>query len=228
MKPGPIGQILRKVEQKKEEKFAPLNKELAKISEAAPKDQDRILQEVETQKQLGTGYADQYANKRAEMLAKLSNILVTQQNRQLEQNIPQLAEQANLRGIFRSTGLGNSIADRAKTLAADTSSELARQAIADQGANIADIQGVNQDYLQGRYSGLGRRFSLEDMARQGAIAKETGLALQPAAPNVPSAKGAGALQGGLGGAAAGSNFGPHGALAGAAIGAVGGGAAGGK
>ena len=205
----------------KEEQFA---KTIKDIKDAAPADQAKIMAEVDKQKELGTGYANDYASKRSSMLNDLSNLLVNQQNRQLQLAVPDLAEQANLSGIFRSTGLGNSIADRAKTLAEETSNQLALQGLNDRSANISDIQGVNNDYLTGRYSGLSRSFSLEDMARQGEIAKTTGQLVQPAPVQTPSAKGGGALTGALGGAATGGSVGgPLGAGVGAVLGGIGGG-----
>lgn len=210
----------------KEAQFAAAIEELRR---AAPEDQARIMKEVEEQKRLGAGYAGESSSKRAAMLTKLSDLLVSQQNRQLKDQIPELAEQANLKGIFRSTGLGNSIGREASKLAAQTSDELARQSLYNTEQDITDMQGVNQDYLRGRYSGLERSFSLEDMARQGLIAKTTGQLVQPAPVKTPSAKGSGALQGALGGAGIGASVGgPYGAAAGGLIGAVGGGKLGSK
>lgn len=149
------------------------------IRQQAPLDEAKIMAEVNKQKELGTGYAGDYANTRKQALSDLSNLLVEQQNRQLGLEVPDLAEQANLKGIFRSTGLGNSIAREAGNLAASTSEKLAEQGLADRSANIGDIQNVNNAYLQGRYSPLQRSLSLEDLATNAQIAKTTGQALQP-------------------------------------------------
>lgn len=196
------------------------------IKAAAPLDYAKILEEAERQKQLGSEYAGVYADKRRTALEDLSTLLAQQQNRQLQLQVPELAEQANLKGIFRSTGLGNSIGREAGRLAATTSEQLALQGLQDRSANLTDLSNVDQGYLGGRYSALQRGFSLQDLARQAEIAKTTGAVLQPTPQATPSAKGGSALQGGLGGAGIGGQVGGvPGAIIGGIGGAIGGGQA---
>ena len=188
------------------------------LNEGAITDQQTLMAEAEEQKKLGTQYAGSYDTRRKENLSRLAGILAEQQNRQLQQNIPGLASQANLQGVYRSTGLGNSIAREAGQLAANTTSDLAQQGVADSYAGIADTQGVDNQYLQGRYGSLQRRMSIEDLARNAAIGSVVGKSLQPE-PVKQNAKG-GTLNGALGGASAGAAFGPWGAGIGAVAGGV--------
>jgi hypothetical protein len=183
----------------------------------------RIMDEVLKQRSLGTQYADERSTSREQSLSDLANILAKSQQTQLMDRIPDIAEQANLKGIFRSTGTGNAVAREAGNLTRDTSHQIALQGLQDREAGLADRAGVNQAYLQGRWSPLQRDMSLDDYMLQARQAQMMGALGQPAQQG--SGKGGGALQGGIGGATAGASFGPWGALIGGGLGAVAGGQA---
>jgi hypothetical protein len=196
--------------------YAALQKQVAGL-----KNDPRIMQEVSAQRSLGTQYADERSTSREQSLSDLANILAKSQQSQLMDRIPDIAEQANLKGIFRSTGTGNAVAREAGNLTRDTSHQIALQGLQDREAGLADMAGVNQAYLQGRWSPLQRDMSLDDYMLQARQAQITGAMAQPQSQG--SAKGGGALQGGLGGAMAGAKFGPWGAAIGAGVGGVAGG-----
>jgi hypothetical protein len=199
---------------------------IRQINDMAPGEQAKVMAEVDKQKELGTGYNTGYAATREQNIKEMADLLASSQQRQLMDRVPELAEQANLSGVFRSTGMGNAVAREAGNLAAATSEQLGQYGLQQKNANLADTMGTNADYLKGRYSSLERGTGLTDLALQAQIAKETGQAL--AAP-VKSGKGAGALTGALGGAGVGATVGgPMGAAIGGGLGLIGGGQLGGK
>jgi hypothetical protein len=62
--------------------------------------------------------------------------------------IPDIAEQANMRGIYRSTGTGNAVAREASRPTASTQEALAAQGLADRAAGIGDSQATNNYYFK--------------------------------------------------------------------------------
>lgn len=155
--------------------YADLEKMIGSMKQS---DSSRIMDEVNAQRGIGNANAAEYSNERKKALADLSTVLADSQKRQLMDRVPELAEQANLQGIFRSTGMGNAIAQEASKLAAATSDQLAQQGLADREANITDKQNVDSAYLQGRYSPIQRELSLEDYLTQAKSSLMTGAAAQ--------------------------------------------------
>jgi hypothetical protein len=81
-------------------------------------EKQQLLREAELQKGLSGQNAEElnakageyntgYASTRQTALNDLSTLLADSQKRQLMDRIPDIAEQANMRGVFRSTGTGN-------------------------------------------------------------------------------------------------------------------------
>lgn len=117
--------------------------------------------------------ADSQKSARAQSLTDLGSILAQNQMNQFNRAIPDLAEQANTAGIYRSTGFGNILAQKYANLTADTQTQLALQGIADRNA-----------YLQQQQQALGTQLGFSG---QGAQAQASGQ------QTIGSA-GAGALQ----------------------------------
>lgn len=192
----------------------------------AQKDVDQLLKEAELQKSLSTQTAQEQADQRQQQLSNLANLLATQQAKDLKTEMPGIYEDLNTRGLLRSSALGTAAAREAAKLSAQTSTTLGQQAIANTAQSTADLGNIEGAYQAARNSALGRQFSIEDYLRQLEGSKQLGAIVNPVQP---SGKGAGALKGGLGGAAIGGQFGgPTGAIVGGVTGLLGGGAMGGK
>lgn len=194
------------------------------------RDEGKLLAEAELAKQLRQQSYDQTTASRQKMLDDLSSLLIKQQQAQLSDSLPSIYEDLNTRGLLRSSALGDRVSTEQARLARQTSEALAQQGLADRNQALNQLTGIEESYLTGRESALGRRFSLEDYARQIAASKELGALAMPVQQAQPSGKGGSALQGGLGGAATGAaaTKSPWGALAGGALGILGGGALGSK
>ncbi len=114
------------------------------------------------------------------------------------QSIPDLAEQANTKGILRSTGFGDSLARQYTNLTANTQGQLALQGINDRNTLLGQQAGLTQaglsnadTYANGLTdvvntkigadnAGLQRNFSLADYQKQLNDAVQYGQA--PATP----------------------------------------------
>lgn len=190
---------------------------------------------------LNNSITEQAAKRKADLEA-MSKLLADRQMEQYNRAIPDLAEQANTKGILQSTGFGDILANKYRDLTADTQYELAKQGLSDSSTTLQqqyDLAkqgyGVTDQYAGGladvantklgfQTSGLQRGFSLSDYAQQVQDMAKYGQAPNPTSQS--GSKGAGAVSGGLSGAATGGAVGgPWGAAIGGTIGAVGGGQA---
>lgn len=185
-------------------------------------DQYKIEREGARQAQQQTDLAATQKGLHASNLNDYAKLLATNQNSLFNREVPQLAEQANTKGIFRSTGFGDSLAKEYSNLTADTQNKLGLQAIAygDQDtAALGKAVNIAQSY-QGQ--GLNRQFSLDDYNKQKQDAIAYGKEFQPIAPSSGGGKSGLAT---LAGAGVGGAFGgPAGAAVGAGVGGqVGGG-----
>lgn len=186
-------------------------------------DQYKIEQEGARQAQQQTDLAATQKGLHASNLNDYAKLLATNQNSLFNREVPQLAEQANTKGIFRSTGFGDSLAKEYSNLTADTQNKLGLQAIAygDQDtAALGNAVNIAQSY-QGQ--GLNRQFSLDDYNKQKQDTIAFGKQFQPIAPSGGSGKVGSTLGGAATGGIAGSALGPWGTAIGAGLGAVGGG-----
>lgn len=189
----------------------------------ASTDQNRLLAEAELQRQMGNDFASTQATSRDQMLREYADLISQQQNRILDENAPGLYEDLNTRGLLRSSELGNALGRERAKAASILQEQVGLQGLQDRQANLGELQGVQNQYQQGRYGAIQRGMSLEDFARQVEAAKLTGQALAPIQQPTPSTKGATGVQGALGGGTIGANFGPTGAIIGAGAGLLGGG-----
>lgn len=139
---------------------------------------------------------------RKQYLDEMASMLSTQRDQSFKRAIPMLAEDANVKGIYSSTGFGDSLARQYRELEQDAQNNLTQAGLA-----------TGNDALQ-------RELSLEDFGRD---IKASSMLGSQFAPKVQKPGKVGpALQGAVGGGAAGSAFGPWGAGIGAGLGAIGG------
>lgn len=99
--------------------------------------------------------ADQQKSARAQALTDLGTTLAQNQQNLFNQSIPDLAEQANTSGMYRSTGFGNILAQKYANLTQNTQSALALQGISDRDA-----------YLQAQQQALGANLGYQGQATQ--------------------------------------------------------------
>lgn len=142
---------------------------------------DRGAIELEAQRQasqLQSALDEQKALREANR-AKMAEMLSADRDESFRRAIPMLAEEANTRGIFRSTGFGEQLAQKYSDLTRDTESKLAELEYGDSekyAAGIGDIANVRAGLQTG---GLQREFSLDDAARSEALARELAKLSQP-------------------------------------------------
>lgn len=124
--------------------------------------------------------ADKQKSARSQALTDMAGLLATNQQNLFNRAIPNLAEQANTSGIYRSTGFGDILANKYANLTQDTQQQLAMQGLSDrdaylqaqsgalnqglgwqgqaantQGQNQTNIAGAGASALQSYGSGLG-------------------------------------------------------------------------
>lgn len=144
---------------------------------------------------------------RQQQLNDLAGVLASNRQKNMDFAIPQIAENANVAGIYRSTGFGNALAQKnAELMAAD------QNTIARAGIDNTDILTGGND------AALGRNLSLADFGRDLKASSTLGAQFAPKVQQ-PGKVGT-TMSGAVGGGAAGAPFGPWGAAIGAGAGAV--------
>lgn len=144
---------------------------------------------------------------RQQQLNDLAGVLASNRQKNMDFAIPQIAENANVSGVYRSTGFGNALAQKnAELMAAD------QNTIARAGIDNTDILTGGND------SALGRDLSLGDFGRDLKASSTLGAQFAPKVQQ-PGKVGP-AMSGAVGGAAAGAPLGGPGILAGGALGAA--------
>lgn len=142
-------------------------------------DQYKIEKEGLRQKLQSQKTAAEQKTQRSTQLNELANLLSTRADTNFARSIPQIAEQANTGGIFRSTGYGNALAEQQKQLQEDVASQVSQQGLMNQALDtqsLSDILAASQGF---QTSGVQRTFSLEDFNNQTAAALKLAQASQP-------------------------------------------------
>lgn len=116
---------------------------------------------------------------RKNALNDLAGILAKQQSEAFSRSVPQLAEDANTGGIFRSTGYGEALARKQAQLTSDTSNQLALKGISDRDLTAAGMGDITDNRLAMQQSGLQRQFTLDDFAKNVDVAKALAEASKP-------------------------------------------------
>lgn len=101
------------------------------------------------------GLADQQKSARAQALTDLAGVLADQQLKSFNRAVPNLAEQANTSGIYRSTGFGDILARKYTELEQDRQNQLALQGISDR-----------DQYLSAQQAALGNKLGYSGQAAQ--------------------------------------------------------------
>lgn len=147
--------------------------------------------ELEAQRQAGElqqAALAQYSTKQ-QGLTSLAQALADSEQKQFSLAIPQLAEQANTSGIYRSTGFGEALASQYAQLEAQRQAQLATAgygATTDYANSLGDIANTATGLQTG---GLGRSNSLTDLIQsQNFASSMLGRQLDAARANAPSAK----------------------------------------
>lgn len=193
------------------------------------RDEKKLLQEAQFAKEQREKTLLENQGRRAGYVSEIADLLAKQQKTAFDRMTPDIMEDLNARGLLRSSALGDRLSKEQANLTADTSNRLGLLAAEGKMSDLNAYNAINEGYLGDRGSAIGRRFSLEDFARQLDAAKTLGATNAPQVSSGGSGKGSGALQGAMSGAATGASVGgPWGAAAGGVIGAVGGGQLGSK
>lgn len=175
------------------------------ISGAAGRDVSTILDETERARQMQMDLWNQQQQMKAASRSELAELLNQQMERQYSEQVPGYLEDLNTRGLLRSSALGDRLAQERSRMGAGVNEQLALQAIQDQYGGIEGLGGIQESYLQGRQGALGRRFSLEDYARQMEASKALGQAVTPVTPYTGGGK-SGTAQTGMAGAGLGMSL----------------------
>lgn len=142
---------------------------------------DRGAVELEAQRQAGQlqGTLDQQKALRDENRRKLAETLAADRDEAFSRAIPTLSEEANTRGMYRSTGFGELLANKYTDLTRDVQSKLAEAEYGDSEkyvGGLGDIANVRAGF---QTSGLQREFGLEDAARSADLARQLAILSRP-------------------------------------------------
>lgn len=118
---------------------------------------------------------------RAKMIDDLTNLLNKNTETQFNRSIPQIAENANTAGIFRSTGYGEALAKHRTQLEEDTANTLGRAKLDLENADINTLADIESNLQGFQTSGLERRFSLDDFEKSAKYAREMAELSKPQA-----------------------------------------------
>ncbi len=151
-------------------------------------DAGQIANEGALQQQLATQSQQGITAQRQKYLSDLTDLLNQNTQKQMSEATPGILEDLNSRGLLRSTGTGDALAVKAKSLQADTANQLAQQGIAGETADLGNYTNIQNNYDQSRNSALQRQFSVEDYNNQLQAGKELGAQYASLQPQAPSTK----------------------------------------
>lgn len=142
---------------------------------------DRGQIELEAQRQADElqKTLDQQKTLRDQNRTALASQLAQYQTDQFNRAIPDLAEQANTSGIYRSTGFGDILARKYSELTKDTENQLAMQGLSDSEKYVSGLGDIANTRTGLQTGGLQREFSLNDAASSAALAKQLAQLSQP-------------------------------------------------
>ena len=116
---------------------------------------------------------------RKQAIGDLAKMLSTQASQNFERSIPQIAEDANTKGIFSSTGYGEALARKQNELQQDIGTNLSLQGIKDRELTASGMGDITDARIGSMQSGLQRQLSLQDFAQNRTTAKEFADAVKP-------------------------------------------------
>ena len=166
------------------------------VSGAAGRDVGSILDEAERARQMQTDLLTQQGVGREANRKQMAELLNQQMERQFSDQVPGYLEDLNTRGLLRSSALGDRLSTERARMGAGVNEQLAMQALRDSETGIQGMGGIQDQYLQSRQGAMGRRFSLEDYARQTQASKLLGQATAPITPYAGGGK-SGTAQAGM-------------------------------
>ncbi len=119
-------------------------------------------------------------------LNDLATLLAGQNNAQFNRDIPGIANTAQGQGFLETSGFGNALARDYTGLQAQTSEQLAQQALADRQLGINGIGDINTNKNNMLTSGLQRQFSVTDQSKANDLAQLIAAQTKPGMPMQPS------------------------------------------
>ena len=165
-----------------------------------------ILDEAERARKYQLDLINQQRTDKDTARAEMAAILNSQMDRQFDENKSGIYEDLNRRGMLRSTDTGRALAEERGRLSAGVNEQLGMQGIRDKYGSIDALTGVGDQYLGARQSGMQRKLSLEDWAREMKASKDLGRAVTPIQPYTGGGK-SGSTQAGMAGAQLGLSLG---------------------
>lgn len=141
-----------------------------------------ILDESERARQMQEDLLSQQGKSKDQIRSEMAEMLNAQMERQFSDQVPGYLEDLNTRGLLRSSALGDRLSTERARMSAGVNEQLAQQGFTDRYGSLDKQTGIQDQYLQGRQSALGRKFSLEDYARQIEASKLLGEATSPVTP----------------------------------------------
>ncbi len=141
---------------------------LAEIPDDIGFDTDRFAIEREgiRQSQQTKRTAAEQATRRQQGLVDLTKLLSERDSRLFKDAIPEIAEEANAKGILKSSGYGDSLAHERARLQAGSSEAIAKQAISDRDLDVNSLAAIIGQQQGFQSDGLSREFSTKDYTKQ--------------------------------------------------------------
>ncbi len=102
---------------------------------------------------------------------KLAETLAADRTEAFNRAIPQIAEHANTKGIYRSTGFGDLLANKYTDLTRDVQTKLGEAEYGDSEKYVGGLGDIANVRAGLQTSGLQREFSLDDASRSADLAK---------------------------------------------------------
>lgn len=143
------------------------------------RDEAKLLAEAEFAKQQRQATLDANKTSRSGYISQITDQLLAQQKRQFSEAAPDIMEDLNSRGLLRSSALGDRFSKEQARLAAETSERLGLMGVEGAMDDLGTNTAINESYIGDRGNAIGRRFSLEDFARQYDAAIRLGAATAP-------------------------------------------------
>lgn len=149
-------------------------------------DRGQIETEAQRQARQLQTTLEQQKTLREQNRTKLAEQLANYQTEQFKRAIPQITEDANVKGVYRSTGFGKALANKYADLTKDTEFQLAQQDLKDSEAYVGGIGDIANVRTGLQTSGLQRQFSLDDALKSFTLAQRMADMNKPSEPSSKS------------------------------------------
>lgn len=190
-KVNPNGEILPDLGQKYESQLrgnilpgntpADQRQGIAQIPEDIPLTSDRgqIEREATREQSIAQSGLDSQTAYRSGALKDLAGLLSGQASDNFKRSIPQIAEDSNSAGVFRSSGYGNALAQKQSELQSGIANQIGQQGYQNSLLTAAGMGDITDARISGAQSGLQRQLSLQDFAANRTTAQQFADANKP-------------------------------------------------